>query len=147
MLRKPRLWATHPPTPRGDSDPRQVPRVPPRASHPGADHKAKCPHLSTTPSPGRGSPTSLQGPPGKCQCGAQVSFPVVRTVTYLPWVGSFPPTHCYPQKCPALWPHACVLLTAALKEPHRRNGRGPQRGSLTTHQSVGCSARSDSTSQ
>ena len=62
VLRKPRLWTTHPPTPRGDSDPRQVPRVPPRASHPGADHKAKCPHLSTTPSPGRGSPTSLQGP-------------------------------------------------------------------------------------
>lgn len=28
VLRKPRLWAAHPPTPRGDSDPWQVPRVP-----------------------------------------------------------------------------------------------------------------------
>lgn len=91
--RKPGLWAAHPPMPRGDSDPGRCLESPPGHRILELTTRRNVPTSQPPPAPEGTHPPAYRAP-GKCQCEVQVSFPVVHTATYLPWVGSFPPTHC-----------------------------------------------------
>ena len=135
--RKPRLWTAHPPMPRGDSDPGRCPEFPPGHRILELTIRRNVP-TSQPPQPRKGPTHQPTGPPGSASVGLRCHFLWSTQPHISPGWAAFHPLTISLKNVLHCWPHACVLLTAALKEPHRRNGCTPQRGSLTTHQSAGC---------